>query len=222
MVWNETEPTPPDAESRARDRQHAEGARAAIRAANEAVRGRAGTGSGQPQERASASVHAVADVLRSSANVLRESDAPAAADCLEQAARRLDDAARRWSDEDLASLTASIEDYARRQPALLFGASLVCGLAIGRALRIPPVRRHTRSNAGGLEEAANRTQDGGGSAEHWPAEKAGSGRRRQDGSDRARHTWRSTLGEQPLVLGLSAVVFGALIGAALPATEHNQ
>ena len=137
-----------------RDEQHALGARQALREAAQSTRQQAGSVLHHQRARAAGGAHAVADALRSSATVLRQSDSPAIADYLDQAARGVEAASRRLREEDLDSLIGTAEDYARRQPAMFLGASVVAGLALGRFLKSSSARRNRGERSATVEAPA--------------------------------------------------------------------
>jgi hypothetical protein len=77
----------------------------------------------------------VADVLRETVGQLDERVPGAIANYAHQAIDRLDDAASYLREQDLNSLIADAEDFARRQPLLFLAGSMAVGFALARFLK---------------------------------------------------------------------------------------
>jgi len=76
----------------------------------------------------------VANVVRDASDGLR-SEQPQLADLAELAAGQVERASTYLRDHDARDLVATTESFARRQPAIVVGAALIAGLALGRLLR---------------------------------------------------------------------------------------
>lgn len=76
-------------------------------------------------------VEHVADALRSSAETL-ESDERQLAEIVGSAAGQLESFAKSLREKDLAAVTAEVEAFGRRQPAIFMGAAVALGFGLAR------------------------------------------------------------------------------------------
>jgi len=79
-------------------------------------------------------IGAVAQQVHSAADELRERESWLA-ELLDRGARELDHFADDFKNRDLASVAGSVENFARRQPALFMGAAVAVGFALTRLAR---------------------------------------------------------------------------------------
>lgn len=78
-----------------------------------------------------------------------ESQLPMAADYVRDAATRLERASASLRERDVEDLLGSIAQFARSQPAALFGGAVVAGFAISRFLKSSGHRPHQTRTHGG-------------------------------------------------------------------------
>lgn len=77
-----------------------------------------------------------------------EEQLPMAADYVRDAAQRLERASASLRERDVDDLVGSIAQFARSQPAALFGGAIVAGFAISRFLKSSGHRRYEASDSG--------------------------------------------------------------------------
>lgn len=126
--------------------------------ATQAARARASGAFHERQRVAADQIERTAQALRSAAERMRERESTGLASLTEDVAGRIDAASRRIRDEDLDSLVGSATDFARRQPAVFFGAALASGFALSRFLKASASRR--RPSAGSTGHALETTGPG--------------------------------------------------------------
>lgn len=82
-------------------------------------------------------VGSIARAVRSAAGNL-EGEMPAAAEFIEDAARRLEQTAGDLRDRSVDDILSDVTAFARRQPALFFGGALLAGFVLSRFLKSSP------------------------------------------------------------------------------------
>lgn len=80
-------------------------------------------------------VRTVADALRHTGDTLREEEQAAVAQYADRTAEQVERFYRYLNERDLGQITADVENFARRQPALFLGGSFVLGLLAVRFLK---------------------------------------------------------------------------------------
>ena len=86
------------------------------------------------QSQLASRVSGVADALRQTGEQLRGEESPAS-ELVDQAVDRLDRAAEYLETRSLPNLMSDLGDFARREPALVFGGAFLAGIALGRFLK---------------------------------------------------------------------------------------
>jgi hypothetical protein len=102
------------------------------------------------KDQASHQVAEAADSIRQSADQLRGRQQTWLADLVDRGAEQLDRVSETLRSNDLQGLLSQLDGFARRQPALFAGASMVAGFALARIARVgldqgtaPPVTTTT-------------------------------------------------------------------------------
>jgi ElaB/YqjD/DUF883 family membrane-anchored ribosome-binding protein len=114
---------------RQEDRTRPETVRSVAEQATDDMRGRVE----EQKSRAADTAQRAADSARHAAHDLRREDAWMAG-LVEQGAEKLTDLAETLRSNDLRTLLARTEDFARRQPVLFTGAAMALGFALTRAV----------------------------------------------------------------------------------------
>lgn len=89
----------------------------------------------------------MANALRRTAQQLNEQDQPSTAHYAERAADALGNVASTLRDRDFGSLIKQTEDFARRQPGIFFGGSVVTGFLLARFLKSSSTNREAPSES---------------------------------------------------------------------------
>jgi hypothetical protein len=114
------------------------------------VKDQAMRGAEAGKDQASQQVAATADTVRQSAEQLRDRQQTWLADLIDRGAEQLDRVSETLRSNDLQGLLNQLDSFARRQPALFAGASMIAGFALARMARVAldqgrPSSAHTAS-----------------------------------------------------------------------------
>ena len=126
------------------------------------------------EQRASSTMSQIGDSLQQVARVVRDSgenlrsEQPQLANFADTAAQQVDRAGQYLRERDASEVLDGVQDFARRQPAVVVGAGLALGLLVGRALK-------SANGSGGRTSVADQFggQWDGGSRYGAPASYAG-------------------------------------------------
>ena len=88
------------------------------------------------KNRASQQFAETADSVRQSADQLRDRQQTWLADLLDRGAEQLDHVSETLRSNDLQGLLNQLDSFARRQPAVFAGASMIAGFALARMARV--------------------------------------------------------------------------------------
>jgi hypothetical protein len=121
------------------------------------VREKVADAADRQQQRAADALDAVADSLQHSSRSMPDREAWLS-DLTTRGAAQLSDFAERLRRNDLQGLLSGIDDFARGQPALFFGASMVAGFALSRVAQasIRPRNKPLRNDPA-VPDAASHT-----------------------------------------------------------------
>ena len=107
------------------------------------------------EQRASSTMTQFGDTLQQVAEAVRgagenlRSEQPQLAGFADTAAEQVDNAATYLRDHDAREVISGVQDFARRQPAVVVGAGLALGLLVGRALKSANGTSQSRFGASG-------------------------------------------------------------------------
>lgn len=107
------------------------------------------------EQRASSTMTQVGDTLEQVAQAVRQagdnlrSEQPQVAGFADTAAQQVERAATYLRDHDAGEVIGGVQDFARRQPAVVVGAGLALGLLVGRALKSANGTSRSRYGASG-------------------------------------------------------------------------
>lgn len=108
------------------------------------ARDRAGSSLGESKGQFAEQFGTLAQALRRTTEHLRSEDQPRIAGLTESVARQVDQVANYLRDKDARAMRQDLENLARRQPALVLGGALVLGLIGARFLKSSERRRGSR------------------------------------------------------------------------------
>jgi hypothetical protein len=108
------------------------------------ARERAGSSLGESKGQFADQFSTIAGALRRTTQHLRSEDQPRIAGLTETVARQVDEVANYLRNKDARAMRQDLEDLARRQPALVIGGALVLGLIGARFFKSTERRRDTR------------------------------------------------------------------------------
>jgi hypothetical protein len=108
------------------------------------VKERAGSSLGESKGQFADQIGAVAAALRRTTEHLRSEDQSRIAGLTETLARQIDQVSNYLRNKDAAAMRNDLENVARRQPAIMLGGALVLGLIGARFLKSSQARRDRR------------------------------------------------------------------------------
>jgi hypothetical protein len=114
---------------------------------------RARSMAGEQKNLAADRVTGFADALRHASSDLEEQGQSVVSGVVRQAADGLERVSGAMRDNDMDHLVDSIEDFARRQPAVFIGSAVLAGFGIARFMKSSSERRRGRDYAGSRYES---------------------------------------------------------------------
>ncbi|MFL5401615.1 MAG: hypothetical protein ACJ8BF_02230 [Gemmatimonadales bacterium] len=109
---------------------------------------RAQSSLGESKNQFAEQIGSVAEALRRTTEHLRSEEQTRFAGLTETLARQVDQVARYLRDKDAAAMRNDVENLARRQPAVILGGALVLGLIGARFIKSSQRGRERRRNSG--------------------------------------------------------------------------
>jgi hypothetical protein len=120
------------------------------------ARDRAGSSLGESKGQFAEQFGTIAQALRRTTEHLRSEDQPRIAGLTESIARQVDQVANYLRDKDARAMRQDLENLARRQPALMLGGALVLGLIGARFLKSSGRSRGSRRIGEGRDYGSQR------------------------------------------------------------------
>jgi hypothetical protein len=106
----------------------------------------------------------VADALRATGDTLRSQGTGEVGNYVDQAVDKLDSASSYLQTSTFSDLVSDVGDFARREPAIVFGSAFVIGLLAGRFLKASSTPRstplHGESGTAGVTDIEGRSELG--------------------------------------------------------------